>query len=87
MIRNKTHIFRIMTLLFKVWVRNPNLRFCQLIQNCFRSSWANKDEKIYYGQGKDIYYEEDKELERRLREVYLRGDSNGNTNKNTKSKF
>ncbi len=55
--RSKTHIFRIMTLIFKIWVKNPSLRFCQLIGNCFGADQAN-------------YFEEDKELEKNLKERY-----------------
>ena len=54
--RSKTHIFRIMTLIFKIWVKNPTLRFCQLIGNCFEAG--------------DNYYKKDKELEKKLKERY-----------------
>lgn len=43
-----------------IWKRNPQLRMCQLIQNCFTQS--------------DIYFVEDGDLYDRLAEVYLDGN-------------
>jgi hypothetical protein len=54
--RDKQRIKRIIRLIERIWKKQPDLRLCQLIQNCFGKE--------------DIYYYEDDDLERRLREVY-----------------
>ncbi len=56
MLRSKLHIFKIMTLIFKIWIAYPDLRFCQLIGNCFKDP--------------DVYYQEDEELVQKLKERY-----------------
>ena len=56
--RDPKRIIRILKLIGKIWVKDPNLRLCQLIGNCFDHL-------------QDMYYVEDDELEQRLKEVYL----------------
>lgn len=56
--RDKKRITRISKLIGKIWRKNPDLRLCQLIGNC-------------YDHLEDIYYVNDGELEQRLKEVYL----------------
>ena len=58
MIRERTHIFKIMTFLFKLWLKYPTLRFCQLLGNALCG---------------DIYYINDEELIKRLKFTYERG--------------
>lgn len=54
--RNKKRITRIIKLIEKIWQDNPELRLMQLLSNCFYST--------------DLYYEEDKEVEKSLKEKY-----------------
>ena len=54
--RGKERIKRIIRLVERIWKKNPDLRLCQLIGNCFEAG--------------DNYYKEDDKLEKRLREVY-----------------
>lgn len=54
--KDKKRIIPIISSIMKIWNKNPNLRFCQLIQNCF-----GKEE---------IYYKSDKELVKKLGETY-----------------
>jgi len=54
--RDPKRINRISKLIGKIWRKNPDLRLCQLIGNCFPAG--------------NNYYREDDELERRLRELY-----------------
>ena len=54
--RDRKRIFRILSLILKAWYKNPDLRFCQLIGNCFP-----------FG---DNYYKEDDELEQKIKEIY-----------------
>lgn len=75
MIRERNHIFKMMTFLFKLWLKYPSLRFCQLIQNAFRTSWTI-DGKTHYDQGKDIYYIEDDEFIKQLKITYKEGLKN-----------
>ena len=49
-------IYRILELIEKIWTKNPDLRLCQLIGNCFVAG--------------DNYYKEDDELEKRLKGEY-----------------
>ena len=58
--RDPKRINRISKLIGKIWRKNPDLRLCQLIGNCF-------------GAG-DNYHKEDDELERKLREIYREKD-------------
>lgn len=62
--RDKKRIKCILNLIEKIWEKNPDLRLCQLIKNCFHSLPNGK------GQCNSIYYVKDKELEKRLKEVY-----------------
>lgn len=54
--RDVRRIPRIMEIVEKIWITNPDLRLTQLIGNCFESG--------------DLYYIEDDKLEERLKEVY-----------------
>ncbi len=54
--RTRTKIKHIMKILTDLWLENPNLRFCQLIGNCFISG--------------DMYYIEDETLIEMLRIRY-----------------
>ena len=49
-------ILKILYLIYKAWRKNRNLRLCQLVGNCFEAG--------------DNYYKEDKELVKRIKEVY-----------------
>lgn len=57
--RSKTHILKVMTLIFKIWIKNPGLRLCQLLGNCFPPG--------------DNYYKTDDDLVERLTGVYVKG--------------
>lgn len=48
----------VVELLRRIWSKNPDLRFCQLIGNCFDCSDSG------------CYYVEDEEFIARLRKVY-----------------
>lgn len=54
--RNVKRIDRIVKLLAETWKRNPQLRLCQLIGNCYPAG--------------DNYYREDDDLEQRLKDNY-----------------
>lgn len=54
--RDPKRIIKILDLIKKIWIKNPDLRLCQLIGNCFEAG--------------DNYYKEDNNLEKRLREIY-----------------
>lgn len=54
--RDPKRIERMIELVKRIWEKNPDLRLCQLIGNCFELG--------------DNYYKEDGELEKRLKEVY-----------------
>lgn len=54
--RDPKRINRISKLIGKIWRKNPDLRLCQLIGNCFFAG--------------DNYYREDDELEEQLRKIY-----------------
>ena len=43
--RDPKRIVRILKLVGEIWIKDPNMRLCQLIQNCFGTD--------------DIYYKED----------------------------
>jgi len=62
--KDPKRINRISKLIGKIWRKNPSLRLCQLIGNCF--NFSTNDTSII----NDLYYIEDDELERRLREIY-----------------
>lgn len=55
--RNPERIPKIINLLDMIWRKNPDLRLCQLIGNCFGPQ--------------DLYHIEDKMLEKKLRENYI----------------
>ena len=54
--RDPKRIARILFLIGRIWKKNPDLRLCQLIGNCWLAG--------------DNYHKEDEELERRLKEFY-----------------
>lgn len=54
--RDSERIKRIIKLIERIWKKNPDLRLCQLIGNCFDAG--------------DHYYKEDDVLEGVLRNVY-----------------
>jgi uncharacterized protein YihD (DUF1040 family) len=55
--RNPKRIPKILKELSKVWQKYPDLRFGQLLMNC-------------YINGTDLYYIEDEQLIKKLNEVY-----------------
>lgn len=66
--RNPKRISRISKLIGEIWRKNPNLRLCQLIENCARLKKHKLTDEPYR---ESMYYLEDEELEQRLKEVYL----------------
>ena len=54
--RDPKRIERILKLIEKIWNKNPDLRLCQLIGNCFNAG--------------DLYYVEDDTLKKQLKEKY-----------------
>lgn len=54
--RSRFRIHKIIYLLYRLWLKHPYLRLCQLIGNCFEPG--------------DLYHIEDDELERKLKETY-----------------
>lgn len=54
--RDPKRIKKILRIVRKVWLKNPNLRLMQLLGNCFEVG--------------DNYYKEDEELKRKLKERY-----------------
>lgn len=54
--RDSKRINRISKLIGKIWRKNPDLRLCQLIGNCFEHG--------------DLYHQEDDVVEERLRKTY-----------------
>lgn len=57
--RNPNRIPRILSQIKAIWEKNPDLRLCQLLGNCFVAG--------------DNYYKEDDILEKKLDEVYKEG--------------
>lgn len=49
-------MLRIVNLIYQIWRKNPDLRLCQLIGNCFEHG--------------DLYHQEDDVVEERLRKIY-----------------
>ena len=59
-------INEILKLISEIWHKNPELRLCQLIENCF------SEEVDDYGlRDVDLYYLEDDVLQDRLTNTYL----------------
>jgi hypothetical protein len=56
MSRTSGHIVKVMTYLLFLWLKHPELRFCQLIQNAFHLE--------------DIYHIEDDNLVKELKLFY-----------------
>ena len=54
--RDPDRIPEILALIEKIWKKNPDLRLCQLIGNCFSLH--------------DLYYVEDDDLEEELERTY-----------------
>ena len=64
--RNPDRIDEILKLISEIWHKNPELRLCQLIANCFP---GHVDE---FGlRDLDVYYIEDSEIQKRLTDTYL----------------
>jgi len=63
--RDPKRIARIMLLIGRIWIKNPDLRLCQLIANVAPY---------------DNYHIEDDDLEKRLKLTYLSEENEGNTN-------
>ena len=61
--RNPERIDEMLKLISEIWHKNPNLRLCQLLGNCFTVGGFRKQ--------KDIYYIEDTELLSKLIDKYL----------------
>lgn len=57
--KSKSHILSIMTRLFLLWIKVPELRLGQLIENCFHCQ-----------EGKCIYYLNDEEFISSLEDHY-----------------
>lgn len=57
--KDPRRINRIMNLIHIIWLLNPDLGLCQLIDNCFEAG--------------DLYFKEDDILEKKLNEIYLGG--------------
>jgi len=53
--RDFKRIYRILELIEQIWRKNPDLRLCQLIGNCFEHG--------------DLYHQEDDVVEERLRKI------------------
>jgi len=60
--RDPKRIDKIIKIVKEIWKKNPDLRLCQLISNCFLE--------------KDLYYVEDKELIRRIKKTYIKDENN-----------
>jgi len=58
--RDQDRIDEILELISEIWRKNPNLRLCQLIENCFEDV--------------DLYYLEDNDLQKALIGFYYRGN-------------
>ena len=54
--RDPKRITKILKLIEKIWIYQPDLRLCQLLGNCFEEG--------------DNYYKEDDELYKKLKEIY-----------------
>lgn len=63
--RDPKRISRALLLLGRIWIKNPDLRLCQLIDNVSPG---------------DNYHVEDDDLEKRLKLTYLSEENEGNTN-------
>jgi uncharacterized protein YihD (DUF1040 family) len=61
--RNPDRIDEMLKLISEIWHKNPDLRLCQLIGNCFTQGGFRTQ--------KDIYYVEDDELQNRFEKKYL----------------
>lgn len=59
--KTATEISQIITLIEDIWLKNPELRLCQLIGNCF-------DQELQ----QDLYYIEDGVLQDKLINTYLK---------------
>ena len=55
--RDKKRIKKILRLIRKIWLKNPNYRLMQLLGNCYEPG--------------DNYYKEDAELKQALKNLYL----------------
>ncbi len=60
--RDPKRIVPILRTIYRIWLKNPDLRLIQLLGNCFEE--------------KDLYYIEDEELEKKLKEEYEHGLEN-----------
>jgi len=56
--RDQSRIQILLKEIERIWLEDPDLRLCQLIGNCYESG--------------DLYYKEDDDLLKRLKEVYAR---------------
>jgi len=57
--RDPERINRIINLIKRIWKKNPDLRLCQLIENCFDFPFSET------GHGHCIYNKEDEEASER----------------------
>lgn len=64
--KDPKRIDEILKLISEIWHKNPDLRLCQLIGNCFKV--AEYDRFTYL---KDLYYIEDDVLQDELIDTYL----------------
>jgi len=65
--RNPERIDEILKLISEIWHKNPDLRLCQLIGNCW------DDHELRDSSYDDSYYVEDVVLQDRLINTYLDG--------------
>jgi uncharacterized protein YihD (DUF1040 family) len=56
LVRDPKRIKRVLELIERIWLDNPDLRLCQLIENCFSTS--------------GLYHIEDDELRKALQRCY-----------------
>jgi len=59
--KDPDRIVEILCLISEIWHKNPDLRLCQLLGNCFTHGGLKQ---------KDLYYIEDDELQDRLEKLY-----------------
>ncbi len=64
--RDKKRIKRLLKLIEEIWNKNPDLRLCQLIEN------------VVHHDDNCIYHVEDDDLEKKLRDFYIKENLNEN---------
>ena len=59
--RDPKRINKVLMTIARVWKEHPDLRLCQLLENCYPGKHC-------------LYYVEDNDLEDRLKEIYLKDE-------------